>query len=328
MKKSSAALRTLILGALFCAATPSHAILDKLIGTGGTETTDTSKPRDDKDSYKGVKHAIGVRDFKNDAGWSGRWSLGENLGVMLESALYDSGRFVVVSREKIDAVIQEQDLAASGRAAKSEVAKTGQLRSARYIATGSITTVDAGTSGSSGGIGYKGFRIGGGGSKSTITAIITLIDTTTGEIVAKERVTGESGGRKINIGYSGNGISTNMGGFAEEPIGEAAQDVISKAVDLLVDSMKDTKLDGNVVTVSGSTIIINRGEEFGVEPGEMFVVRTKGEVLTDPETGEILDRMEGETICTLKVDRVKDKIAYCSLVDGDMPERGATVVMK
>jgi hypothetical protein len=99
-------------------------------------------------------------------------------------------------------------------------------------------------------------------------------------------------------------------------------------VDLLVEKMKDEKLDGSVVTVAGDKIIINRGEEFGVAPGQKFLVQTKGEVLTDPSTGEILDRMEGETICTLKVDKVKEKIAYCSLVDGKLPERGAMVVME
>jgi len=320
--------RTLILGLFVCASTPSHAIIDELIGSGGTETQGANDPAEDKDSYKGVKHAIGVRDFKNDAGYSGRWSLGENLGVMLESALYDSGRFVVVSRDKIGTILQEQDLAASGRTSKSKVAQTGKLRSARYIATGSITTVDAGSKGSQGGIGFKGFRIGGGGSKSTITAIVTLIDTTTGELVAKERVTGESGGRKLSLGYSGNGINTTIGGFAKEPVGEAAQDVISKAVDLLVDGMKDVKLDGSVVTVSGKNVIINRGEQFGVEPGEIFIVQTKGDVLLDPESGEVLDRMEGETICTLEVSKVKEKISYCSLVNGEMPERGAIVLMK
>lgn len=326
MRTCIASKSAFLMSALMIFATPSPAILDKLIGSGGTETEEANQKSDKE--HKGVKHAIGVRDFTNDAGWSGSWNLGENLGVMLESALYDSGKFVVVSRDKIDTVIQEQDLAASGRTTKSNVAQTGKLRSARYIATGSITTVDAGSKGSSGGIGFKGVRIGGGGSKSTITAIITLIDTTTGEIVAKERVTGESGARKLNIGYTGNGISTDLGGFAKEPIGEAAQDVIAKAVDLLVEGMKDQKLDGSVVKVAGERIIINRGEQYGISPGEIFVVQTKGEVLTDPDTGEVLDRMEGETICTLKVDKVSEKVAYCSLVDGELPERGATVIMK
>jgi len=308
-----------------CLAMPSHAFLDKVIGTGGTKTEDTSKPKGQ--DYKGIKHAIGVKDFENNAGWSGQWNLGENLGTMLESALYDSGRFVVVSRDKLDAVLDEQDLASGGRAAKSDLAKTGKIRPAKYIATGAITTVQSSTQGSSGGISFKGISVGGGGKKSTITAIITLIDTTTGEIIAKERVTGKAGGRKLNLGLSAGGVSTNMGGFAEEPIGEAAQDVISKAVDLLVKRMKKEPLDGSVVTVAGEKVVINRGEQFGVEPGQLFLVQTKGEVLTDPSTGEILDRLEGETVCTLKVERVKEKIAYCIIVDGDKPQRGAQVVM-
>jgi len=313
---------------LFSAATPSYAILDKIIGTGGTQTEDASKPREDAADYKGVKHAIGVKDFANDAGWSGNWKLGGNLGTMLESALYDSGRFVVVSRDKLDTVIAEQDLAASGRAARSNVAQTGKLRSAKYIATGSITTVEEGTQGSDGGIRFQGISVGGGGKKATITAIITLIDTTTGEIIAKERVTGKSGSRNLRVGYSGSDFGGNLGGFAKEPLGEAAQDVINQAVDLLVDGMKGQKLDGAVVTTSGSKVIINRGEQFGVSPGQMFVVREKGEILTDPDTGEVLDRLEGGDICTLKVDKVSEKVAYCSVVDGDMPERGATVVMQ
>ncbi len=311
----------------FCLTSPSYAFLDKVIGTGGTKTEDTSKPKGD--DYKGVKHAIGVKDFENEAGWSGQWNLGENLGTMLESALYDSGRFVVVTRDKLDGVLDEQDMAAGGRMAKSDLAKTGKIRPAKYIATGAITTVQSSTQGSSGGISFRGISVGGGGKKSTITAIITLIDTTTGEIVAKERVTGKAGGRKLNLGLSAGGVSTNMGGFAEEPIGEAAQDVISKAVDLLVKKMKDQPLDGSVVMVTKKNeVVINRGEQFGVEPGQMFLVQTQGEVLTDPSTGEILDRLEGETVCTLKVARVKEKIAYCTIVDGDKPERGAEVLME
>jgi curli biogenesis system outer membrane secretion channel CsgG len=326
MIPSHAILRGLAAASLLSLALPSHAFLDKVIGTGGTKTESTNKPA--ATEYKGVKHAVGVKDFTNEAGWSGNWKLGDNLGIMLESALFDSGRFVVVSREKLDAVIQEQDLAASGRTAKSNVAQTGKLRSARYIATGAITTVDEGSSGSSGGINFKGIRVGGGGSKATITAIIQLIDTTTGEIIAKERVTGKSGGRALTLGYQGSGFGTEVGGFAKEPLGEAAQDVISAAVDILVAKMKDIKLEGSVVTVSGEKVVINRGADFGIAPGQTFVVREQGEELIDPDSGEVLERMEGDIVCTLKVESVKDKIATCSVVDGDKPERGAVVVMQ
>jgi curli biogenesis system outer membrane secretion channel CsgG len=310
---------------MFLFALPGHAFLDKVIGSGGTETEADENPKSD---YKGVKHAIGVSSFTNDAGWSGAWNLGDNLSTMLESALYDTGRFVLVQREKLGDVIAEQNLADSGRAAQSDVANTGKLRSARYLATGSITTVQDNTQRSDGGISFKGISVGGGGKKATVTAIITLTDTTTGEILAKKRVEGKAGGRKLRLGLNRGGLNTNLGGFAEEPLGEAAQDVISKAVDLIVKEMKDKKLDGSVVTVAGERVVINRGEQFNVQPGQTFVVRTKGELLTDPSTGEILERLEGEVVCTLKVDKVSEKIAYCSVVEGAKPERGAEVVMQ
>ena len=82
------------------------------------------------------------------------------------------------------------------------------------------------------------------------------------------------------------------------------------------------------MTVSGENIIINLGENRGISEGQRFVVRTDGEVLTDPTTGEVLDRIEGEVTATIEVTRVREKIGYCKLIDGDMPERGATVVFQ
>ena len=110
--------------------------------------------------YKGLKHAVGVKDFDNQAGWRGHWEIGNNLSIMLESALFDTGRFVLVEREKLGTVLAEQDLAASGRMAKSKVAKTGKLRSAKYIASGAVTEVKESQSGGEGGIRVKGFRVG------------------------------------------------------------------------------------------------------------------------------------------------------------------------
>ena len=60
----------------------------------------------------------------------------------------------------------------------------------------------------------------------------------------------------------------------------------------------------------------------------MFLVREEGEMLVDPSTGEILDMEEGEVTATIAVTKVTEKVAYCDLVDGEMPERGAVVVFQ
>jgi len=117
----------------------------------GTTTADGDAKMPELGAYSGLKQAIGCVEFKNQAGWRGRWEMGGNLSIMLESALFDTKRFVIVEREKLNYVIAEQDLAASGRTAKAKkVARTGVIRSARYIATGAVTVIQEGASGGGG----------------------------------------------------------------------------------------------------------------------------------------------------------------------------------
>ncbi len=310
-----------ILGVMFAGAQSSPALW-------GKQTTKTESGNADMQlgEYKGLKHAIGVKDFANEAGWSGSWDVGQNLTVMLESALFDSGRFVVVQREKLKDVIAEQDLAASGRtAAAKKVAQTGKIRSARYLASGALTEVSENQSGGDGGINIKGFRIGAGKNEAQITAIITLTDTTTGEIVAKERVVGKAGGTALRVGYSGS-IGGELGGFAKTPLGQAAQDVINQAVAFMARKMEEYPFEGSVVKVSNGQVIINRGSEFGVEVGQELSMVTAGEELVDPDSGELLGTEEGETIGKLKVAKVTEKVSYCTVLEGeDSPEAGTIV---
>lgn len=296
-----------------------------LWGTG--TKTESGNANMNLGEYKGLKHAIGVKGFKNEAGWRGSWELGDNLTVMLESALFDSGRFVVVQREQLKDVIAEQDLAASGRtAAAKKVAQTGKIRPAKYLASGAIVEAQENTSGSDGGINIGRFRVGGGKSSATITAIITLTDTTTGEIVGKERVVGKAGSVGLRVGYSGS-IGGDLGGFAKTPIGEAAQDVINQAVAFLAKKMEEFPFEGNVVQV-GKTgqVIINRGSEFGVEVGQDLVMIEEGEEMIDPSTGELLGTEEGEEIGSLKVAKVSEKVSYCDVVSGDKNPAPGTIV--
>ena len=140
---------------------------------------------------------------------------------------------------------------------------------------------------------------------------------------------GQAGSSGLTLGYTDwGGIGGNLGAFAKTPIGEAAQDVINKATEFIALEMEDYELEGSVVMVSkNGQIIINRGSNYGIAPGQTFLIREEGEVLIDPSTGEILDMEEGEVTATITVSKVSEKVAYCDLVDGESPERGAVVVI-
>jgi hypothetical protein len=158
--------------------------------------------------------------------------------------------------------------------------------------------------------------------------MVKLIDTSSGEVVASKRIRGEAGSSGLRLGGYTRGFSGDLASFAKTPLGEAAQDCINQAVIFIAESMEDYDIEGSVVAISGDQVVIGLGENYGIEPGQTFIVRTDGEVLTDPDTGAVLDRFEGETTATIEVTRVREKTAYCKLIDGVMPERGHRVVAR
>ncbi|MCG8528724.1 MAG: hypothetical protein MI748_20265 [Opitutales bacterium] len=278
--------------------------------------------------YNGVKHAIGVVPFENTSYWKSDIDLQENMTVMLENVLLQSNRFVVVERDNMEETLSEQDFQASGRAAKAkDVAQTGQVRSARYLARAQITGVEANESGGGGGLRVGKFNVGMSGGKAQIEMIVKIWDSSTSTVLASQRIVGKAGKRGFTLGFSERGLGTQIGGFSKTPVGEAAYDCVAQAVEFIAGEFEDYDVEGNVVTVTGDgRIVINRGGEFNISVGDRFQVREVGEVLTDPSTGEVLDRIEGAITSTIKVTRVTDKISYCELVDGELPVRGDAVL--
>jgi curli biogenesis system outer membrane secretion channel CsgG len=323
MKQTTAGILFIAIGMNLAAAPLQAALWGKTKTATEDGDADMGLPE-----YTGLKHAVGVKDFNNEAGWRGQWELGNNLSIMLESALFDTGRFVLVEREKLTDVIQEQDLAASGRmAAAKDVAQTGKLRPAKYLATGAITEVDAAQAGGDGTVRIKGFNIGLKKSQARVTIIAKLIDTTTGVVVNKKRIVGSPGGTGLRFGYSGADFGVDLGGFKKTPLGQAAQDAIAQAAKFFAESMEEFPFEGSVIKTTGTgQVIINRGSAYGLEVGTELVMATEGEVLMDPDTGEVLDEEEGKVIGRLRAVKVKEKISYCDVVEGEIePEKGTVV---
>ncbi len=309
-----------------------------LLGAGFADRAEAQRTRTesgaaemDLGDYEGLRHAIGVVDFSNDAGWRGRWRLGRNMAIMLESALQDTDRFVLVDREHLGDVMQEQDLAAGGRMAEArDVAQTGRLRPAKYIAAGSVTEVEESASGRDGGIGIGPIRVGGERKEAQIAVIVKLIDSTSGEIVAQERVVGRAGQTALRLGFRDRDVAGELGGFEKTPLGEAAQDCIAQAAKFIATQMEEFPFEGNVIRVANNgQILINRGAEFGVEEGQELVMRSEGEEIIDPMTGAVLGVEEGQVMGRLRVARVEENFAYCDVIDGETePEVGSVVYLK
>ncbi|MBR0459064.1 MAG: hypothetical protein IJJ26_07490, partial [Victivallales bacterium] len=267
-----------------------------------------------------LRYSITVSKFENKANWSGRWDLGDAWGTILTDCLMQTKRFIVLGEKDMRGeAMLEQDLAASGRMAKGNKApEVGQMTPAQLLVKGAITHVEADTAGGNRGIGFKGIRVGFGNSKTEINVTIYVVDSRTGQVKASKSVVGRAGKKGLSLGYHGNalhGLTGDMEEFAKDNMGQATIDAVNQTVEFLIGQLESIPWEGTVVSNAKGKIIINRGTREGVSAGMRFVVG-KAEVITDPDTGEVLDRSV-EKVATIVVDTVREKIAIGKVVDGD-----------
>ena len=275
-----------------------------------------------------LRYSITVHKFKNEAGWHGRWNLGDGFTTIMTDVLNETGKFIVLGDSEMrGAAMTEQDFAAGGRVAGGKKApKTGRMTPAQLLVRGSITHVQE-TGGGKGKLRFKGISLGGSKAKAEVNITMYLVDSETGQVVASEKVVGTSGKRGIGVGYYGSGLgglTGDLSGFKSDNVGKACEDAVSKGVKFLIEQLEDIPWEGTVVLVKGSKIIINRGSREGVAEGTKFRV---GEIeeLVDPDTGEVLDS-EMTTVAELEATKVKEKITYCKAVAGaDQVKKGMTV---
>ena len=274
-----------------------------------------------------LRYSITVTKFENEAGWSGRWDVGDGFATIMTDALQQNGKFIVLGDSEMrQEAMKEQDLAASGRMAGGNKApQVGRMTPAQLLVRGSITHVQDETSGGSGGLSFRGISVGGSKGKAEVNITIYLVDSETGQVKASQKVVGQAGRRGLNVGYSGSalgGLGGDMAGFRNDNVGKACEDAVVQAVEFLEKQLESIPWEASIVLAGADKLVINRGTREGVSVGQKFKVG-KSEELVDPDTGEVLD-VEMKTLGTTEVTEAKEKISYCAPVEG--AEKGMSVL--
>jgi curli biogenesis system outer membrane secretion channel CsgG len=186
----------------------------------------------------GSKPTVGIADFKKTVAvhwWGGE--TGRDMADMLANELAGTRKFTVVERQKLDAVMREQDLAATGRVSKGTGAKTGKLTGARYLVTGTVTSYEENTADTGGGISFKGISLGGSQGKAYIAVDLRVVDSTTGEVVDHRTVEANSSKTGLNLGLFKSGFGGNFNTKKKTPAMKAVRAVIMEITDYLACSM-------------------------------------------------------------------------------------------
>jgi curli biogenesis system outer membrane secretion channel CsgG len=191
------------------------------------------------------KPRIGVLRFSNHsaaAWWRG--GVGTDLQDMLISELASTGSFRVLERRELDAVLNEQDLGASGRVNPKTRAKVGKLTGAQYLVAASVSAYEENTSGGGGGISISGFSIGGKQDKAYIAVDLKVIDVNTGEIYDARTVEATSKSSGISLGVNSGDFAGHLGQYKNTPVGKAIRACIIEITEYLKCSLVEGKNSG------------------------------------------------------------------------------------
>jgi len=209
-------------------------------GQATTQTVSTSQQSIDQvqlEAYDGPKARVAVYRFtdqtaKGGGAYSTRrgWysaEIGNGMADMLNDALLQSNRFIVLDRQSLQDVLREQDLGASGRIRQETAAAIGQIEGAELLIKGAITEFEPGAAGAQAGsamgaFGLPGALIGGalgGVQQSHVAMIIQVVDARTSRLLFSSTVEGKA--NDFNLGGF-------LGGFGGHFVGGAGLGVWQK----------------------------------------------------------------------------------------------------
>ncbi|NPA48495.1 MAG: hypothetical protein GXO20_00805 [Thermodesulfobacteria bacterium] len=194
-------------------------------------------------TYTGPKARIAVASFKCKAAkCSGK--IGEGVADMLATALFRTGRFIVLERgEGLKAIQEELNLGQSGYVRPGAAPQIGQMEGADILVIGAITSFEPESSGIGVGgvvVPYKIPFLGGMKFKKKdayIAADIRLVDVRTGRVISATTVEGKASSWKVGGLMGGVLGDVALGGgleaYKNTPLEKAVRVMLYNAVEAI-----------------------------------------------------------------------------------------------
>jgi curli biogenesis system outer membrane secretion channel CsgG len=259
------------------------------------------------------KPRLAVLEFGHKALEAHWWGSGGAAQDMFITDLVKSGKFTVVDRERLAALMQEKNLSLSGDVSAATAVQAGKLLGVEYMLVGDVTEFGETTNKA-----QVGWGLGVDVSKKKFVAALDcrLISVTTGEIVWADTGKKEESSSKVYVAGIGGGVDDSR--MFDKVLRPIVDELSGKVAQLNLASSASVvgRVKGKIARIDGGIVYINLGSEQGLAVGDSFGVYKVGEPIKDPDTGEVLGADETK-IGTIKVTAVKGaKYSECSVVDG------------
>lgn len=243
--------------------------------------------------------------------------LARTLTEMLTTTVINTGRFVVLERQQMQAVVAEQDLNTAGRVNKETGAAQGHLIGAQAMITGDITgyTYTQQSLGGSALNVIKNLKVGASKVSAMVVVDLRMIDAATGEVLASATGNGSASATGVATDLTKGDQQITASGAWSTPLGQASRAAITKVVEQLVAGMPVPRWSAKVVEVRDGVVYLNAGTDGGVSPGQILEVYEVQPPLIDPDTGKNLGAPD-KLLGVIQVEMVQAGFSTAKVVAG------------
>lgn len=299
------------------------------------QSSKAKKKKDEEPGLTSLKKVVAVADFDlENVNWGS--DAATNLGDILVDKLVNTGKFIVVERDRkaIDMTLsraaeKEQGAKQAGMS-RGSGADAGKAMAAQALFVGMVTGAGKGSSfgGAGGGLGSGFGALGGLGiSSNKVSVVIRWYDTTSLEIKGSK----ECSGTQASLSLFGGGADTSSGGAGggtfRSTLAKTFSRALDKCVDWIVENMDKLPWEGKIISAKGGQIYVNAGTSAGVKIGDSFTVYKAGEELVDPDSGMSLgveETLAGE----VQISKAMPKFSIGTVVSGGTFRQGDIVRQK
>ena len=260
--------------------------------------------------YTGPRRRVGVVDFENKTAY-GQQRLGQAASDILITELVKTGKFIVVERDKLNKLLEEQKLGLTGVIDPNTAAQMGKILGLSAVVTGAISNFGTRTTGS------EYVVVQSKRQEATCTVDVRVVDGETGQILLADSGKGVS--KVSSGGFLGLGTK---GGYAESIEGDALRAAISQLIENITSQINKKPWSSRIAQVANGKIYLSAGTESGLQAGQKLKVFSQGAEIKDPDSGIVLGREE-EELGVLEVEsHAGEKLSLGKMVKGRTPSKG------
>jgi len=230
--------------------------------------------------YTGPKRRIGVVEFENKSAY-GQGRLGTAASDILVTELVKSGKFIVVERDRLNKVMEEQKFQSQGMTDPQTVAKIGQVMGLEAIVVGSVSQFGVKKDGSDYLITQSKRQV------ADVTVDIRLIDVQSGQVILAD--SGKGMAKSTKASFLGMGTK---GGYDETLEGEALRAALVQFVTNIASQLNKKPWSCMIAAAAGDQLYLNAGSDSGVNEGMKLDCFKQGAEIRDPRSNLVIGHVE------------------------------------